>query len=174
MTAIAEAPQGAESATEITREAFRDGMACLAGAVNIVTTDGPGGRAGLTASAVCAVTDEPPTLLVCVNRGSSAGPAFLENEALCVNTVGPDHRETAMLFGGKTPMAERFSGADWGTGPSGAPVLAGAVVSFDCRVRERSPQGTHEVLFCEILRIQSRPGAAGLAYFGRTFHDLEG
>ncbi len=36
-------------------------MARLAAAVNIVTTDGPAGRAGFTATAVCSVTDEPPT-----------------------------------------------------------------------------------------------------------------
>ena len=50
--------------------AFRDGMALLAGAVNVITTDGPHGRAGFTATAVCSVTDQPPTLLVCMNRGS--------------------------------------------------------------------------------------------------------
>jgi flavin reductase len=61
--------------THVSLDEFREGMAVLAGAVNIVTTDGPGGRAGLTASAVCSVTAEPPTLLVCVNRGSSAAPA---------------------------------------------------------------------------------------------------
>ena len=54
----------------ITRQAFRDGMARLAAAVHVVTTDGPGGRGGFTASAVCSVTDDPPTLLVCVNLHS--------------------------------------------------------------------------------------------------------
>ena len=42
---------------------FRDGMARLAGAVNVITTDGPKGFAGITATAVCSVTDQPPTLL---------------------------------------------------------------------------------------------------------------
>jgi hypothetical protein len=50
--------------TEIVREDYREAMARLGVAVSIVTTDGPAGRAGFTASAVCSVTDEPPTLLV--------------------------------------------------------------------------------------------------------------
>ncbi len=54
--------------TEIVREHYRDAMARLGAAVSIVTTDGPAGRAGFTASAVCSVTDDPPTLLVCMNR----------------------------------------------------------------------------------------------------------
>ena len=53
------------------RKEYRNAMARLGAAVNIVTTDGEGGRAGFTASAVCSVTDDPPTLLVCMNRGSS-------------------------------------------------------------------------------------------------------
>lgn len=151
---------------------FRAGMSLLAGAVNIVTTDGTGGRAGLTASAVCSVTADPPTLLVCVNRGSSAAAAFMENTAVCVNTVGPVHQELAMLFGGKTPMNDRFDKAEWSIGPSGAPMLDGAVVSFDCIVTLRNTVGTHEVLFCEIIEITQIPDSPALAYFARKFHEL--
>ena len=158
--------------THVSLDEFREGMAVLAGAVNIVTTDGPGGRAGLTASAVCSVTAEPPTLLVCVNRGSSAAPAFLANDAVAVNTVGPAHRDLAMLFGGKTPMNERFDKADWLPGSAGAPMLTGAVVSFDCKVTSRAVVGSHEVLFCEIVGIARTPDTPALAYFARKFHEL--
>jgi flavin reductase len=51
---------------EIASEDYRDAMACLGAAVSIVTTDGAAGRAGFSASAVCSVTDDPPTLLVCL------------------------------------------------------------------------------------------------------------
>ena len=161
-----------EALTHVSADEFREGMACLTGAVNIVTTDGEGGRAGLTASAVCSVTAEPPTLLVCVNRGSSAAPAFMKNDAVCVNTVGPAHQDLAMLFGGKTPMDERFDKAEWTTGPSGAPVLTGSVVSFDCKVTSRNIVGSHEVLFCEIIDISRTEGVPGLVYFARKFHEL--
>lgn len=162
-----------ETALElVAKDAFRDGMACLAGAVNIVTTDGPAGKAGFTATAVCSVTDEPPTLLVCVNRSSSAAPAFLANDAICVNTVGPRHKDLAMLFGGKTPMAERFAETDWRPGKTGAPVLDQAVVSFDCRVSARQAIGTHEVIFCEVVSVVADPTSQASVYFGRKFHDL--
>ena len=58
----------------VEHDAFRNAMACLGAAVNIITTDGPAGRAGFTASAVCSVTDTPPTLLVCLNRSASVWP----------------------------------------------------------------------------------------------------
>ena len=67
------------------KQTFRDAMACVGAAVNIITTDGPAGRAGFTASAVCSVTDSPPTLLVCLNRGASVWPTFSET-APCAST----------------------------------------------------------------------------------------
>ena len=60
----------------VDQQTFRDAMSCMGAAVNIITTDGPAGRAGFTASAVCSVTDTPPTLLVCLNRGASVWPVF--------------------------------------------------------------------------------------------------
>lgn len=70
----------------VDQQTFRDAMSCMGAAVNIITTDGPAGRAGFTASAVCSVTDTPPTLLVCLNRGASVWPVFNENRTLCKYT----------------------------------------------------------------------------------------
>lgn len=159
-------------ADTVSAEQFRQTMALLPAAVNIVTSDGPGGRAGLTASAVCSVTDAPPTLLVCVNALRSTGDAFLANKALCVNTIGPEHEDLARLFGGRTPPEERFAAGDWRTGRSGAPVLTGALASFDCQVDEVKTVGTHHVLFCRVLEVAALPGGQASVYFARRFHAL--
>ena len=45
--------------------AFREGMSRLGAAITVLTSDGPAGRHGMTASAVVSVTDSPPTLIVC-------------------------------------------------------------------------------------------------------------
>ncbi len=172
MPQVSSSSEVSPASETVSRDLFREGMARLSAAVNIVTTDGAGGRAGFTASAVCSVTDTPPTLLVCINRSSSAAPAFAGNDVLCVNTIGPDHVALAKLFGGKTPMAERFDHGDWHTGTSGAPILDGAVVSFDCRIALRQVVGTHEVMFCEVLGVRVRPDTPATAYFNRAFHDL--
>ena len=58
----------------VEKQAYREAMARLGAAVNVVTTDGPGGRGGFTASAVTSVTDDPPTLLVCANRTNELLP----------------------------------------------------------------------------------------------------
>lgn len=154
----------------ITRQSYRDAMARLGAAVNIVTTDGPGGRHGFTASAVCSVTDTPPTLLVCLNKGSSVSQAFHANGVLCVNTLASGHEDLSQRFGGRTPAEERFATADWKTFATGAPMLVGAAVAFDCRVVRTVEIGTHDVLFCEVVGLVEGDARAGLIYFGRRYH----
>lgn len=157
----------------VQRGEYRDAMARLGAAVSIITTDGPHGPAGFTASAVCSVTDDPPTLLVCLNRSASVYPVFDGNGVLCVNVLAAGQQALSNLFGGKTPMAERFAAARWDRLSTGAPVLDGATVSFDCRISRRAAVGTHDVLFCEALAIRGGEGRAqGLIYFGRRYHDL--
>ncbi|WP_372618445.1 flavin reductase [Falsiroseomonas sp.] len=159
----------------VTREEFRDAMARLGAAVNIVTTDGAAGRAGFTASAVCSVTDDPPTLLVCLNRSSRNNALFKANGVLCVNTLASDRQALSDAFAGKGGLeAEgRFALAHWSSLATGAPVLEdAAVVAFDCRITEVLEKGTHSVLFAEIAAI--RQGAAGgaLIWYGRDYHPV--
>ncbi|GLS16665.1 NADH-dependent FMN reductase RutF [Hydrogenophaga electricum] len=156
----------------VQRSDYRDAMARLGAAVSVVTTDGPGGQAGFTASAVCSVTDDPPTLLVCLNRSASVYPVFEANGVLCVNVLAAGQQTLSNLFGGKTPMPERFAGARWSLLVTGAPVLEGATVSFDCRVSRRTEVGSHDVLFCEAVAIRGSDKAQGLVYFDRRYHDL--
>ncbi len=151
---------------------FRDAMSRLGAAVNIITTDGPAGRAGFTASAVCSVTDDPPTLLVCLNRQASVWPVFKENRHLCVNTLAANQSELSTLFGGKTPMETRFAAAQWQTGVTGCPLLEGALVSFDCEISQVVSVGTHDILFCQLKDIVSAGEPHGLMWFDRRYHPL--
>ena len=52
---------------EIQPQDYRDAMAKFAGAVHVITSDGPAGRRGVTVIAACSVSDDPPTILVCLN-----------------------------------------------------------------------------------------------------------
>jgi flavin reductase len=155
---------------KIASQDYRDAMACLGAAVNIVTTDGRAGRAGFTASAVCSVTDSPPTLLVCMNRGSSAYASVKENGVVCVNVLSARHEQLSRLFGGKVPFDERFAAAEWSTLETGAPVLTDCAVAFDCRIMDVANVDTHDVLFCRVVALQRSECTDNLIYFGRDYH----
>jgi flavin reductase len=159
----------------VSSEQFRDAMARLGAAVNVVTTDGKAGRTGFTASAVCSVTDDPPTLLVCVNRSSKGNALFKANGVLCVNTLASGCRALSDAFAGKGGLdAEgRFALAKWSKLVTGAPVLEDhAVVAFDCRVTEVLEKGSHSVLFAEIEAIRQGASGSALIWYGRDYHPI--
>ncbi|MDH2414360.1 flavin reductase [Nocardioides sp. CER19] len=159
-----------------TQERFRSAMANLSAGVNVVTTDGPAGRAGITVSAVCSVSDDPPTMLVCINRSSRSHGAFEVNGRLCINVLGGRHEDVALLFAGATGVsgADRFDAGEWDYASADVPVLVGSAASVIGRVTEISGQGSHSVMFVEVERIIMNEEAGGLVYFRRQFHRIGG
>jgi flavin reductase len=160
----------------VSRQEFRDAMARLGAAVNIITTDGAAGQCGITATAVCSVTDDPPTLLVCLNRTSPRSGIFLKNGVLCVNTLSTGQQGISNAFSApsdKADMASRFAAGTWTRLATGAPVLEGAAASFDCRITEVMEQGTHSVVFAQVEAVRFTDMAAGcLMYYARGYHGL--
>lgn len=148
----------------VDKATFRSGMSRLGSAVNVVTTLYGGKRYGFTASAVCSVSDTPATLLVCINRASSCFPAFANTRHFCVNTLMPSHEDISNVFGGRTPSEDRFSHGEWREGLTGAPVLAGASVSFECDLTNAVDEATHRILFGRVIDIRENEKSATLLY----------
>ncbi|MGB3503138.1 MAG: flavin reductase [Mesorhizobium sp.] len=154
----------------VSRTEFRNAMARVCAPVNVVTTNGPAGRGGFTATAMCSVTDEPPTLLVCMNRNSAQSPVFLENGRFCVNVLTGEHKELASIFAGaQRDMAARYAAANWVELGSGAQALTDAIVSFDCCLVDSHRVGTHHIFIGEVSGLRSRKDGHALLYFDRNF-----
>ncbi|PNP96842.1 FMN reductase [Sphingobium sp. SA916] len=152
---------------------FRDAMACVGAAAHIVTSDGPGGKVGFSATAVCSVTDAPPTLLICLNRSASVYEAVMKNRRICVNTIAPQHQALALLFGGKSAQSDRFSSGKWTDVKGVPPVLKDALVSFNGLISETSRIGTHDILYVELDEIRINPdNNKGVVYFQRDFYEV--
>lgn len=116
---------------------FRNAMAQPGSAVSVITTDGAAGKFGFTASAVCSVTDQPPTLLVCMNRNSYAHEHFRRNGVLCVNVLSSSHQELSGVFANASLRSDqRFLHDSWQVMSSGAPVLSSLSTSFDCLIAD--------------------------------------
>ena len=151
---------------------FRNAMSLLTSAVNVVTTAGVSGRYGFTASAVCSVTDTPPTLLVCMNKASRSHEHFIENKILTVNVLGADHQHISNVFASKMSSEERFQYGRWTELETGAPVLEDALVSFDCEIEHIQEVGTHSIFMCRVAAIQQSEQDQSLVYFNRAYHQV--
>jgi flavin reductase len=154
----------------VTIDTFRNAMAQLGAAVHVITTDGPAGRAGFTASAVCSVTDTPPSVLVCINRASSSYEAIKVNGRICINTLSADQCGVSVNFSKKGSMAERFAHGKWIKRPGQPAHLEGASLSIDCIVTSSMQVGTHDILICEVSEITSNAHHGALIYYDRKYH----
>jgi len=151
--------------------AFREAMSRLGAAVHVVTTAGPGGKTGTTATAVCSVSDAPPTLLMCLSRRSQTNPVVIENGVFCVNTLGDSGAEIADIFAGRTGVqgSDRFATGDWTALATGSPVLSTAVVAFDCRILEVRAVASHNVFFGAVEAVRLGPTGPALVYHERAY-----
>ena len=151
--------------------AFRQAMSRLGAAVHVITTEGPAGKTGFTATAVCSVSDAPPTLLVCLNRKSDSAPVLLGNKVFCVNTLAFGEEAIADTFAGRSGLkgTDRFGCGEWLRLATGSPVLASAVVAFDCRTIEAKPVASHYVIYGAVEAVRLGPTSEALVYHDRLY-----
>ena len=160
--------------TAVSAEVFRESMRQLAGAVTVIATGVPGERFGLTATAICSLSDDPPTLLACVNRGASAHDVIQKNRTFTVNLLAGDQIEVAGNFAGRAGLKgeARFSGAVWGTLVTGAPIMKDALAAFDCQVDQEHVFATHTIFIGRVVGAAARVDADPLLYIRGAFRQL--
>lgn len=153
---------------------FRAAMARFPGAVTLVTARTAGGeRRGITATAVCSVTADPPSVLVCLNSRTGTCAAVAETGRFAVNLLAGDGGDLALAFAGQGGLsgAAKFDHGLWQDEPLGLPLLDNAVVSLSCRVSEMLTAGTHRIFIGLIERLTVGEGQ-GLVYEQSRFHAL--
>lgn len=153
---------------------YRDAMANFAGAVHVATTDGPAGRRGVTVIATCSVSDNPPTILVCLNRENPNNDCFADNGVFALNTLAAGQEELSNAFSGLTGLSqdERFALASWETIATGVPTLADAVAVFDCQVVDTKDLATHRVYFGKVAGLRVGAALRPLIYHNRGYRVL--
>ncbi|MEN3379720.1 MAG: hypothetical protein V7604_5075 [Hyphomicrobiales bacterium] len=152
---------------------FREAMRRTASGVAILTTDGPAGRAGVTISTLCSLSMEPPSVIACVHQDASALEALFANGVFAANALSDGQTQVARAFAGQIAELRdnRFGAASWRALATGAPVLDGALASFDCRIAEAFSFGTHRILVGEVVEVAD--GAGGpLVFSDRSFRRL--
>lgn len=150
---------------------FRNALSKLATTVSVITTDGPAGAAGVTCSAVCALSDEPAMVLVCIHGKSATNAAIKANRVLCVNSLQAEQKDLSQAFAGigSIPMPQRFKLSDWDTAVTGAPRCKHALVTLDCEVADVRDVGTHSIFVARVLVAAESSGGDPLLYQRRTY-----
>jgi len=151
-------------------DTFRRVMRALAGTVTVISTENDGGLHGFTATAVCSVCADPPTILIVVNRSARTHAHISCRQAFVVNVIAEDQRS----------IAEKFSTKDndpFGTVPhsltaNGVPMIDDTSAFLECVVREMSDVGTHTI-FIGIIINASVSGKVPLLYYDGQYLNLK-
>ena len=123
---------------------FQRIMRSLAASVTVVTARDRQGRPwGLTATAVCLVSCEPPMLLVCIDRAADCHGPFAEAGSFAINVLREDQEALSRHFANKD--VDKFAAVPWRDGETGAPILEGSLAHVECRTASCLPAGDHTI-----------------------------
>lgn len=161
--------------TLITQEEFKQGMQMLAASVTVITSATEEGRRGMTATAVCSLAADPPSLVVSINRAARTFENIINSRKLCVNLLAENQQEIANVFASsRGDSEEKFQTCgNWGDSKSGQPMLNNSVGNFVCEVDRWMVTKTHCVLIAKITEMRLREDLKPLLYFARTYTGIK-
>jgi flavin reductase (DIM6/NTAB) family NADH-FMN oxidoreductase RutF len=165
----------ATAALAPTPVSMRQALRTLAAAVTVITyRDERGDPAGMTASAVCSVSLEPPQVLACVNKSSRSFAAIDASRRFGMSVLNEGQRAIAEFCA--RPAADKRLDARWidrRVPVPAPPAIAGALCHLDCTVSASMDAGTHAVMVGRVECILLGDDAGPLAYFKGAYRQLD-
>lgn len=144
---------------------FRRALGQFASGVTVLTTRDASGQAlGLTVSAFCSVSLEPPLVLVCIDHRSDANRGLRESGRFAVSILAEHQEPVSRRFAAQGP--EKLAGFRFLDGQDGMPLVPGAVAHVECRVRSFHGEGDHAVWVGEVQAAAAHPGRPLLHHAG--------
>jgi flavin reductase (DIM6/NTAB) family NADH-FMN oxidoreductase RutF/plasmid maintenance system antidote protein VapI len=171
-TTVAGRENGSETrpATPVDKATFFALMSAFPTGVTIVATlDEDGQPRGLTCTAVCSLSADPPLLLVCIDRRSRTLPALRYSGRFVVNYLLAGRGELSNRFAGHQP--DRWLDTAWRPTRTGLPWLhADSLAYAECSLVQEIPSGDHVICVGRVDGGQPpAPGTQPLMYFRRGY-----
>jgi flavin reductase (DIM6/NTAB) family NADH-FMN oxidoreductase RutF len=145
---------------------LRSALGRFATGVTVITTRTPSGkREGLTANSFAAVSLDPPLISWALRRGAPSFGGFAGAAHFVVNVLAVEQHPLCRHFA--TPSPDKFAEIPFRDGVEGAPVLEGALATFECRTETTFEGGDHLIFIGQVLRAAHREGTPLIFSAGR-------
>jgi flavin reductase (DIM6/NTAB) family NADH-FMN oxidoreductase RutF len=140
----------------------KSALRTLAGGVTVITAGEGDYRSGATVTSATALSMDPPTMIVNINRSSSTWPVIQRYGHFCVNIVSDAQKAIADRFAGVGGLngADRYQDAQWKRLVSGAPVLVDALSAIDCIVEEIIERHSHAIILGRVVAVETHSGSS--------------
>lgn len=152
-------------------DTFRAALGRFCSGVTVVTTCDAGGHDhGMTVSAFCSVSLEPPLVLACIGHEASMHPVIQESDRFGVSILAAGQEQLARRFADQ--RSDRFDGIGYSRGKLGVALLDDALAHLECTVADRHECGDHTIV---VGRVESAACFQGrpLVYYRGGYTQLE-
>jgi len=158
---------------------FRHAFRHVAATVGVLTVTARDGRPrGMTVTSLCALSVDPPTLLVCVDRATRTHGELASADCFGLSVLSNGQHEIAARLarhGGNKAIDELWV-------PNGEPgatvvprAIRGAVVHFTCAIDTIHAASTHDIVVGRVCRVAvAEEAGAPLLYHDGAFDRLAG
>ena len=147
----------------IDNDAFKRALRHWASGVTVVTAAADGEIHGMTVSAFSSVSASPPLVLVCANRTSTTNDVIRAGGAFAVNILEAAQADISTRFA-VAEVETRFAETEWSPGPTGLPLIKGALAHLECEVRSMHDEGSHTI-FVGLVKRSSVFDGKPLCYY---------
>ena len=154
----------------ISRDEFRHALGRFASGVTVITTkDADDNRHGITVSAFCSVSLDPPLILICIDKYTGSHHAFEENEFFAVNILREDQQHFSDQFA--SPLPDKFKDIEFYENEQGIPIIKNALANLECRRVNAHDNGDHTIFVGAVERATVTDGEP-LVYFHGNYRKL--
>ena len=136
--------------------------------VTIVSTSANGHLHGMTVNSFTSVSLDPPLVLVCIAHESHCNEMIKRAGCFAVSILGHDQAEVSSGFANTDPAAQpihEFEQHAYRLGPTGSPMLDGAVAHLDCRIESDFEVGDHTVFVGRVVYANELDERDSLVFF---------
>jgi flavin reductase (DIM6/NTAB) family NADH-FMN oxidoreductase RutF len=149
-------------------------MSSFPSGVVVLTAFGDDGRPrGLTVSAFCAVSLEPPLALACIDKSSNTLPAVQHTGGFTANILASGREHLARRMA--TKLTDKFDSLMWrrAESPIGGPVLDDDIAAYAvCTLRDTIEAGDHWILIGLVTEGEHREGVAPMIFSSRGYDPM--
>ena len=154
----------------VTSDEFRNALSRFASGVTVVTTCSSDGKLnGLTVSAFCSVSLEPPLVLICIEKTAAGNRIIAESSVFAVNILSNHQAELSTHFA--SPIEDRMKTVDFTIGTLGLPLLSESVCSLECSVKHLYDGGDHTIFVGQVEHAKFRESDP-LIYFRSGYREI--
>lgn len=150
-------------------DALKKGMRNLASGVCVLTgLSKSGERVAMTASSVTSVSDDPPSLLVCINKNAKLDSVLNDTVAFSVNVLSKEQEDISNLCARPAEGESRFSVGNWVIDEiGGLSYLDDALSVFFCEKKQVVPYGTHNIYIGDIHKVHFGRGGPDILVYAK-------